>query len=572
GVIYAASEKGIFTHPLNEFIANFVSWEQPAGVPTTPFQQIVVFQNNIVASTNGNVYRFDGNNWTNMGNFPNLRDLNVNGNVLSVTQPNSVTNFNENFGMIETVSFSQNLNTALKVGNTTYGGSSLYGLINGLNEIVPDGPYNNKSWAVTAFDQQIWIAPGGVNNFNSPQLNADGFYHFNGTKWIHNTSQAMLDAKDIIDIEVNPKDSTEIFVSPWFEHTSWGAGESVHIGFFRFKNGQMVEHFNSENSPLLFRERIGGTFMDEEGNLWVTQSFVLPNSETLVHKKSPSGNWESIDLGSSGDGGVRKPFAYQNYGFIPLPRGGGLKVTDMQNVYTINSVNSSGNLPSDEIISAQIDKDGTLWIGTTLGIRVLYNPIEAVQSGSFQAEPVIIEQNGIPEAVLTDVQINDIEIDGANQKWVATETGGVYCFSEDGTETVFHFTAENSPLPSNKINDIEVENITGIVYFATDKGVVSYRSDVVETGDSFGDVYSYPNPVRPGFNGEVTIKGLPNDADVRIVDVVGNLVYKTTATGGVAKWDTKNMKGKLVASGIYLVLMTNQDASETKQTKIAIVR
>ena len=283
GVIYAASDKGIFTHALDEFIANFVSWQQPEGMPTTPFQQIVVFQNNLLASTNGNVYRFDGSNWTSFGNFPGLRDLSVNGNVLSITQPNSVTNYNESFGIIETVSFTQNLNTALKAGNITYGGSRLFGLINGLNEIAPDGPYNNKSYSVNALGDQIWIAPGGVNNYNTPQSNADGFYHFNGTKWIHNTSEEMLDAKDVIDIEINPNDSTEVYVSTWFEHPSWSQ-QDVHIGMFKFKNGQMVEHYNSENSGIKFRERIGGSFMDEEGNLWISQSYVEVRKK-LRHQK-----------------------------------------------------------------------------------------------------------------------------------------------------------------------------------------------------------------------------------------------------------------------------------------------
>lgn len=572
GVIYAASDKGIFTHTLDEFIANFVSWQQPEGMPTTPFQQIVVFQNNLVAATNGNVYRFDGSNWTSFGNFPGLRDLSVNGNVLSITQPNSVTNYNESFGIIEAVSFTQNLNTALKAGNITYGGSSLFGLINGLSEIVPDGPYNNKSYSVNALGDQIWIAPGGVNNYNTPQSNADGFYHFNGTQWIHNTSEEMLGAKDIIDIEINPNDSTEIYVSPWFEHPSWSQAD-VHIGMFKFKNGQMVEHYNSENSGIKFRERIGGSFMDEEGNLWISQSYVEVGGRSYAIRKSASGSWDAIDLQANETAGARKPLVYQGFAFMPLPRqASGLKVTDMQTVYTINSQPNTGNLPSSEVLTAAIDLDGSLWIGTTLGLRVLYNPIQAIQSEGFQAEPVIIEQNGIPEAVLTDVAVNDIQVDGANQKWVATDSGGVYCFSEDGTETVYHFTAENSPLPSNRVNKIKVELASGVVYFATDKGLVSFRSDAVTAGDSFGDVYSYPNPVRPGFNGLVTIKGLPNDADVRIVDVVGNLIFKTKASGGVAKWDTKNMKGKPVASGIYLVLMTNRDGSENKQTKIAIVR
>lgn len=571
GVIYAASDKGIFYHDLDEFIANFVTWQQPDGVPVSAFQNIIEFQGNIIASTNGSVYRFDGSGWTFMGNFSGLKDLAVNGNVLSITQTNMVTNFDENFSMLETVSFTDELNTGLKIGTTTYGGSVLKGLLEGTNEIYPDGPYNNKAYSVTATGGQIWIAPGGTLAYNNIQGNADGFFHFNGTEWIHNKSEDMLDAKDVVDIEFNPSDTTEVFVSTWFEYPSWQ--DPTNIGLLRFKSDILQDNYTASNSIPEGFWRIGGSAFDDQGNLWVGQSYVPEGGKTIVAKRDASGNWSSIVVSSVQDASARKPVTYNGYAFLPLPRKEqGLKITNMEEVYTISSASGQGSLPSGMVLSAAIDKSGTLWIGTQLGLRVLYNPIETVQSGNFETDPIIIEQNGIPEAVLTDVQINDIEVDGANRKWVATESSGAFYFSEDGTETIFNFTSGNSPLPSNKVNDIRVDPSNGVVYFATERGVVSYRSDAVDVGDSFGDVYSYPNPVRPGFNGIVTIKGLPNDADVRIVDVVGNLIFKTKAAGGIAQWDTKNMKGKPVASGIYLVLMTNQDASETKQTKIAIIR
>lgn len=576
GVIFAASDKGVFFHPLDEFITNFTAWQQPIGLVTSGFQHIVDFQGNILASTGDSVYRFDGNNWTLFGDFLGLRDLNVNGNSLSITQSGSVTVYNENFANAGTTGFSQALNTGLRAGNNTYGGSALFGLVNGNNEIYPDGPFNNKSWSVTVAQNQIWIAPGGITNFFNPQQNPDGFYHFDGNHWIHHTTDEMDQAKDIVDIEVNPLDITDVWVSSWFELPSWNPIDANnHIGMFNFKNGQMVAHYNSENSGLKFRERIGGSVFDESGNLWIGQSFVGDGLRSYMIRRNADGTWKSIDLNAAGTNGAgaRKPFFYNGYGFLALPRdNSGMKITNMETVYTIDGSSNHGNLPSPQVTAGAIDASGVLWIGTIAGLRVLYNPIEAVQSDSFQAQPIVIIQNGIPEALLTDIQINDIKVDGANQKWVATETAGVYYFSEDGTSTIFHFTSSNSPLPSNKVNFIAINKSTGEVFFATDKGVVSYRSDAVEVGDSFGDVYAYPNPVRPGYNGEVTIKGLPVDADVRIVDITGNLIYKTKSAGGVAKWDTKNMKGKLVASGIYLVLMTNQDFTQSKQTKIAIVR
>lgn len=572
GVIYAASNRGIFTHTLDEFIANFTSWQQPAGLSTNSFQNIIAFQGNIIGSSGSSVYRFDGNNWGLLTSLNDIRDVSANGNILSITQANQVSNYNENLNLNEIVSFSETLNTGIKSGSITYGGSQLFGLISGSNEIYPDGPYNNKSWSVTALNEQIWIAPGGMVNYNNVQENTDGYFYFDGTSWVHIKNDAMLNARDIVHIEVNPNNTSEIYVSSWFEHPGW-ENSSIHIGMFKMVNNIMTEHYNSENTPLKFRERIPGSKLDEQGNLWVSQAFVEQGGPAAVLKKTPSGNWTYIDVGGdTAKPGAMPPVLHQNHAWVPLSRGGGIKVTDMQNVYTITSSASLGNLPSDNVLSVVFDQSGTLWIGTILGLRILYNPLESVISGNFETQPIIIEQNGIPEALLMDTQINDIEVDGANRKWIATETSGVYYLSESGEETIFNFTSGNSPLPSNKVNNITINKSTGVVYFATDKGVVSYRSDAVDVGDSFGDVYSYPNPVRPGFNGKVVIKGLPNDADVRIVDVVGNLIYNTKAAGGVAEWDTKNLKGKPVASGIYLVLMTNRDASETKQTKIAIVR
>lgn len=576
-VIYAASDKGIYKHNLDSFIANFTAWEKVEGIPDTEFQKIVEFNGKIIASSWSNVYVFDGEEWSFFGNLQPLKDMRVNGNTLSITQDLSVRNYNENLNLVNIASFSESLNTGIKVGNTTYGGSNLYGLLDGNTQILPDGPYNNKSWAVTSLQGQIWISPGGMSNFNAPSSNADGFFHFNGEHWVHYSSEQILNAKDIVDVAVNPENINEFYVSSWHEYTSWGVPEP-HIGMFKFQNGQMVAHYNSDNSTLKFRERIAGSCFDEKGNLWISQTAADPSSRTLMHRLSPDGNWESIDVvAATVNAGARKPIVYNGYGFLAIPRNdtgvsSGVRITDMQDVYTIDTSNDRGKLPSGEVISVAVDKNGTLWIGTLVGLRTLYNPLETIKLSSFETQPVVIIQNGIPEALLTDIQINAIEVDGGNQKWIGTESAGAYCISEDGTETIYHFTSANSPLPSNKVNGISIDHSSGVIYFATDKGVVSFRSDAVEVGDSFGDVYAYPNPVRPGFTGEVTIKGLPIDADVRIVDVVGNLIYQTKAKGGVAKWNTRNLKGKSVASGVYLVLMTNQDASQNKQTKIAVIR
>ena len=218
------------------------------------------------------------------------------------------------------------------------------------------------------------------------------------------------------------------------------------------------------------------------------------------------------------------------------------------------------------------DRSNNLWIGTEQGLVVLYGADNAVKSNNVKVEPIVIMQDGIPEALLTDVGIYSIKVDNANRKWIATNGAGVYYISDNGEETKLHFTSKNSPLPSDVVYDVSVDEATGTVYFATEKGVVAYNGDVSSEASDFSQALAYPNPYRPTYKGNVTIKNLPNRAIVKITDVVGNLVFESKADGGIVEWNTNNAKGKPVASGIYLVLMTNADGTETKTLKIAVVR
>ena len=136
---------------------------------------------------------------------------------------------------------------------------------------------------------------------------------------------------------------------------------------------------------------------------------------------------------------------------------------------------------------------------------------------------------------------------------------------------VKHFTTDNSPLFSNRVHDIAINDKTGEVFFATEYGMVSYRGDAVSSGADFGNVYAFPNPVRPEYQGEITITGLIKDADIKITDVAGNLVYETRTLGGQAVWNGRNRQGRRVATGVYLVFCTNDDGSKTNVTKILLI-
>ncbi len=241
-------------------------------------------------------------------------------------------------------------------------------------------------------------------------------------------------------------------------------------------------------------------------------------------------------------------------------------------VYRLTSAEGSGNLPQDEnVMCITQDLSNTMWIGTTQGIRYKRNAISEMENGNMDSELVVIVQDNIPEEFLKDVLITDIEVDQANNKWIAT-SGGVFYVSPDAKTTKKFFDEDNSPLVSNTITDIEINDNTGEVFFASKDGIVSYQGDYITVGDEFGEIIVYPNPVRPHFTGNVVIKGLANNAKVKITDVNGNLLFEGIARGGAIEWDQRNLRGKKVASGVYLALMLNESNLITATTKFAIVR
>jgi len=167
--------------------------------------------------------------------------------------------------------------------------------------------------------------------------------------------------------------------------------------------------------------------------------------------------------------------------------------------------------------------------------------------------------------------VKAIAIDGANRKWIGTESSGAYLMSENGQETIKHFTTLNSPLLSNDILSIAINSISGEVFFGTSNGLVSYQGDAIDANEEFKNVHAYPNPVREDFNGIISITGLLKDTQVKITDLNGNLICQTISNGGIATWDGKNTNGKKVNTGIYLVICANEDGTQSTVTKIMVI-
>jgi ligand-binding sensor domain-containing protein len=225
-----------------------------------------------------------------------------------------------------------------------------------------------------------------------------------------------------------------------------------------------------------------------------------------------------------------------------------------------------GGLPSNLVSALATDKEGQIWVGTERGAAVFFNPFAVFENTAFDALTPIFERR----ALLRDEVITSIAVDGGNRKWIGTQNG-LWLFNPEGSELIAHFTSENSPMLTNMVMDVEIQPITGEVFIATDKGIVSYRGTATEGAETHISVKVFPNPVRPDFEGLVGISGLVNNAIVKITDVTGRLVYETRAQGSTAVWNVRDYTGRRAATGIYLIFSANEEGTETLVSKMAVI-
>ena len=218
------------------------------------------------------------------------------------------------------------------------------------------------------------------------------------------------------------------------------------------------------------------------------------------------------------------------------------------------------------------DADGNIWVGTEgEGVKVFYSPQNVFTGQDFDAQNIYVQQDGTTQLLFAEQVIPAMAVDGANRKWVAVKSAGVFLLSADGTQQVHHFTRNNSPLFSDTVTSIAINQKTGEIYFATPIGIISYRSTATEGAADFSDAYAFPNPVNHDYLGVIAIRGLMDNTTIKITDISGALVFETQSLGGQAIWDGKDHKGNRVATGVYMVFCTNENGSQKLATKILFI-
>ena len=564
--VYVVTATGLKTHEMNVTFPIYSTWTTiEAGSKTQ------IDTDGIIAYSNANTVKYgDGTTFATLGqSFTNIQDVMVSPQNIVVTDGNSVSVFTSAGQFVKSYNATEQLNTGIFSDSKIYAGTKISGLKNEAGDILkPDGPYNNASYKIDIVGNQIAISSGGRDAFNEPIFRNLGYYHFNGSKWIYpeifknpNISYNVLDAV------INPSKSSEIFF------TNYTFQEGVK-GIYKMDNDQVAKIYASNGA---YANLLVGLTFDTNNQLFATE-FGNADKIGFYYYNAPSDSFNLVNVVTGGR--VQKPFTKNGILFIPDPvfTGGGLVIYDYNNTPgslgddRFKVLRKGNNLPADGVVSAAIDKNDDIWIGTRVGLRIIGNPSAIISEENPQADAIIIEENGLGEELFRDSNILQIEVDAGNQKWVSVDGGGVFYLSSNGERTLKHFTRANSPLPSDNITDIKVDNVTGKVYFVTLEGVMVYQGDVLNVTEDFGDVLVYPNPVvYSKYKGNVSIRGLAEKTNIRITDAAGNLVNQAVSRGGYYEWNLNNQRGVRVASGIYFVLMTNADGTDTATAKIAVV-
>ena len=443
------------------------------------------------------------------------------------------------------------------------------------DNFYPSGPRTSNSFSLAVDENTIWIASGGIDGWNNASLN-QGVYWTKGLAWNY-LSSSYIGAKDIVNVVINPTNYNEVFLSTWNDgiiQLNWSEENQWFTKTNTFNQENTMGHLatlNPDSGDVTSGWiRVKSIAFDSDGNLWGANSQV--NNALFVRRSN--GEWDSYNLQSVNTNDTHLGnLLIDNYNqkWIAVPGGIGLVVWQNGESKILNSALGNGALASNSIYSLSNDLNGEVWVGTNNGVSVFYNPENIFSNNNFDSQKILVEVDGYFEYLLSDQTVTAIAVDGANRKWLGTDGSGVYLVSEDGTDLIYHFTEINSPLFSNQINDIAVRKESGEVFISTSKGVLSFVSGAIQGFDMHQNVTVYPNPVRPEHLGVVAVKGLVRNANVKITDVNGRLIYSTVALGGQAIWDGKNKFGKRVPTGVYLVFSTNLEGTESNVAKFLYI-
>ncbi len=586
GVLYAATEKGLYSAQLSSPSLNdFRSWTAINVFGSShAIQRVLNWNNQLVLQRNDSLFINKNGEWSFLyANQKLITTLELVNKQLLIGQTDQGKG---SISLIDPVTLNVNVTNssyltlpkaAVFLNGTIWVGDETNGLINisDANEmpVFPETPAGLANGEGVYINQEILIAAGRLNDQTLQFAFKEGFYSFKNDSWnsFNSTNSSAIDSlRGVVGI-TNVPVTGSVFAGA----DNGGLLEITkdNIAILYKQNSFLSPVFND---PLRFS--IGGLVTDRDQQLWLTNNGAPQG--LIVRKK---------------DGAVQKftvPFSYTNFGLSKL-------IVDDQNRKWIVAANADGlfcfdhgisieniaddrwrhfkqglgrgNLPSNKVTSIAVDRNGFIWVGTDKGIALIQCGDDLFSSGTCEAVLPVVQQDNFAGRLLAEEQINDIEVDGADRKWIATNNG-VWLLSADGQQVIHRFTAFNSKLLNNVVSSIVIHQGTGEVFFMTQKGICSYRGSAIAPVEVMKKPFVFPNPVPPGFSGTIAIRDLPENAWVSITELDGRVVYKTRSLGGQAIWNGKNYKGERMSSGTYLIIVSNEFNTQQVAGKIFFLK
>ncbi len=600
---FAATDVGLFYGLKdNADLSFYENWHKYTAIPRSDslFNKISIFDDIIMVNmpssenftdwSNDTIIYYSDNQWkmNDDETFPYGDILNIKrtgDNEFSICRNGTFFSYDFSFNKLLTVwSYGDGKGVSARDcyqdGDVKWLGDYNYGIVKNMgaydSELFPTNyPRYISTFQLASSGNSVAGVMGGMGPSWEPLYNSPNLYVLSEEKWINKNTSSVTDwsgSYDFVSLTFNPKNEDELLVGSW----------TNGLFQYNFKTNEVIHHYTPDNSSLSEANgnpvtKVGGLSFAENGDLWITNA----SCDEPLSVLRANGDWESYSLGSLGtdkeigtvliDDSDQKWILSRNAGFV--------FVFDEaqsvnQQVRVLSSNEGHGNLPGS-VLSIAKDQDGEIWLGTDHGIGVIYSPENVFTNSNYDAQPILIprvDNDSLADILLENNTILSITVDGANNKWIGTANAGVFKVSQDGQVEIHHFTTKNSPLLSNTVMDITINETTGEVFFATVKGIISYKSTA--TGGEVvidDEVIVYPNPVRPGYDGPIAIRGLTKNAFFKITDIAGELVYEGQAEGGQAIWYKKNHNGRVVSSGVYMVFSANEDGTETNVAKILVV-
>lgn len=555
--IFLATAKGVLSGKLDDNLLDFSKWNRyDAGAFNSPVKAVCSFKDQVYAAIdNAGLFHLDNGVWTKEDFLQNavVQSLNSSDAHMVICETNGVWLLSEDKVLENVISpFMTSSQFAWEDNQgRVWIGDSENGLLSAGDSFVANGPAFNEPFRLNFLDGKIIAIGGGYAADFQPLGKPGRISFFADGMW--RTEDSPL--KDITDIQAV---GGVVFAS------SYGFG---------IQSGPIASPdaiYNETNSSLINTDPPGDhvniTALATDGKgLWAANY----GAASPLHWFE-GGTWHPYSFPVTA---ARFPtslavdYAGSIWAVLNPSSGGGILVFNREdnNTTYLTDVAGGGGLPNRNVRCLSADRDGSMWVGTDNGVAYFVNPA-AVFGTDVNAVRPIFENRFL----LNGEKVTSIAVDGGDRKWVGTGRG-VWLFGPNGDEMIYNFTSANSPLPSDNIRSIAVNGQSGEVFLATDRGMVSFRSDATVSDGNFSSVKIFPNPVTSEFSGLVGISGLAQDAVVKITDISGKLIWQTYAAGGTASWNVRHYNGQRATTGIYLVFSASGDGSQEYVGKIAVV-